>query len=192
MTNNDGVSEIEGTVPAPTPNPVSVLFVCLGNICRSPMAEGVFTSMACPEGKMHPLIASIDSCGTGAYHVGDGPDPRTMATLADNGITNYRHRARKFQTKDFVGFDYILAMDDDNLDHLQRLRAREVKRLGDEEGVGKVMLFGDFGGKKRRSGRGEEVQDPYYGGNDGFVVAYEQSVKFTKAFMQNLEEGLLS
>ncbi|KAF2119396.1 phosphotyrosine protein phosphatase I superfamily [Lophiotrema nucula] len=178
---------------APTPTSVSVLFVCLGNICRSTMSEGVFQSITRPTNKpAHPLISRVDSCGTGAYHVGDGPDSRTMSTLEDNGITNYRHRARKFHARDFEDFDYILAMDDDNLDHLQRLRTREVKKLGSDEGVGKVMLFGDFGGKKRRSGRGEEVNDPYYGGRDGFEIAYEQAVRFSKAFLEDLEAGLLS
>lgn len=157
------------------------------------MAEGVFQSLTRPESEpSHPLISKIDSCGTGAYHVGDSPDPRTMATLEENGITTYRHRARKFQMKDFEDFDYILAMDDDNHDHLQRLRAREVKKLGSEDGMGKVMLFGDFGGKKRRSGRGEEIMDPYYGANDGFEIAYAQCVRFSKKFLEELEEGQLS
>jgi low molecular weight phosphotyrosine protein phosphatase len=158
------------------------------------MAEGVFRSLTRPTGQSsHPLIDRIDSCGTGAYHVGDGPDSRTMSTLADHGITNYSHQARKFETEDFSTFDYILAMDDDNLEHLQRLRTRFVKNNGgDETGVGKVSLFGEFGGKKRRSGRGEEVQDPYYGGRAGFETAYQQSVKFSKAFLEMLEKGELS
>ena len=157
------------------------------------MAEGVFQHLTRPANQSpHPLVARIDSCGTGAYHVGDGPDSRTMSTLKDHGITTYRHKARKFQTQDFEDFDYILAMDDDNLDHLLRLRTRFVKSNGgDESGVGKVCLFGDFGGKKRRSGRGEEVQDPYYGGRDGFETAYEQSIKFSKVFLEMLEKGEL-
>jgi len=158
------------------------------------MAEGVFQHLTHLQNESpHPLISKIDSCGTGAYHVGDNPDSRTMSTLADHGITTYRHKARKFQTSDFDNFDYILAMDDDNLDHLLRLRSRFVNNNGGEEnGVGKVCLFGDFGGKKRRSGRGEEIQDPYYGGRDGFETAYEQSVKFSKTFLEMLEKGELS
>lgn len=159
------------------------------------MSEGVFQSLTKPSNAPgHPLIANIDSCGTGAYHVGDSPDSRTMSTLKANGITSYRHRARKFEKSDFTEFDYILAMDDDNLSHLQRLRAQEVKKAGGgaEEELGKVMLFGDFGGKKRRGGRGEEVVDPYYGGQDGFEDAYEQAVRFTKGFLERLEGGELS
>jgi low molecular weight phosphotyrosine protein phosphatase len=159
------------------------------------MAEGVFQSLTRPPlAKPHPSIAKIDSCGTGAYHVGDSPDSRTMATLKQNGITTYRHAARKFSpTPDFTEFDYIFAMDDSNLEDLFELRKRYVKKHG-EEGVGSVMLFGEFGGKRLTGGRkgvprvgGEQVQDPYYGANDGFVVAYEQCVRFSKAFLETLE-----
>lgn len=158
------------------------------------MSEGVFQSITRPANKpAHPLIANIDSCGTGAYHIGDEPDARTMATLEKNGITTYRHAARKFHpSSDFVNFEFILAMDDDNLEDLERLRQREIKKKGTEDGVGKVMLFGKFGGKKRRNGRGEEVRDPYYGGNDGFATAFEQATRFTKAFLEQLEKGDLS
>ncbi|KAI1603489.1 Wzb Protein-tyrosine-phosphatase [Pyrenophora tritici-repentis] len=123
-----------------SPKPVSVLFVCLGNICRSTMAEGVFQSLTSPS---HPLITTIDSCGTGAYHVGSSPDSRTMSTLRAANITTYKHSARKFSPRtDFGDFDYILCMDDENLADVEALRREEVRRLGgSEEGVGKVMLF---------------------------------------------------
>ncbi|KAH6621947.1 low molecular weight phosphotyrosine protein phosphatase [Boeremia exigua] len=175
------------------PQPVSVLFVCLGNICRSTMAEGVFQSLvAAAPPSTRSLVSTIDSCGTGAYHVGDSPDSRTMSTLRANGIKTYKHAARKFAPKtDFSDFDYILAMDDSNLEDLMELRRKAVKGKG-EEGVGRVMLFGEFGGEARRGGRGEEIQDPYYGGNDGFKVAYEQAVKFSKVFLEKLEKGELS
>jgi low molecular weight phosphotyrosine protein phosphatase len=150
------------------------------------MSEGVFQSLA----PSHALIKKIDSCGTGAYHIGSSPDSRTMSTLKKNGITAYRHQARKFDAKrDFDEFEYILAMDGENLEDLEDLRKREVRKRGGEEGVGKVMLFGEFGGKGKRA---EEVQDPYYGGNDGFEVAYEQAVRFSKAFLEKLEAGELS
>ncbi len=157
------------------------------------MAEGVFQSLTRESGKaVNPLVSNIDSCGTGGYHIGNSPDSRTMATLKENGITTYRHAARKFSpTSDFKNFEYIFAMDDDNLEDLQYLRQREVKKLGTEEGVGKVMLFGEFGGKNRK-GRAEEIQDPYYGADNGFAIAYEQSVRFSKAFLEQLEAGELS
>ena len=158
------------------------------------MAEGVFQSLvASAPASTRELVSTIDSCGTGAYHVGDSPDSRTMATLRQNGIKSYRHAARKFaQQTDFDKFDYILAMDDSNLEDLEDLRKRVVKKKGGEVGVGKVMLFGEFGGEMRKGGRGEEVQDPYYGGNDGFTAAYEQAVKFSKVFLERLEKGELS
>jgi low molecular weight phosphotyrosine protein phosphatase len=74
--------------------PVSVLFVCLGNICRSTMAEGVFRSLT-SKPPYKSLIKHVDSCGTGAYHTGDDPDSRTMSTLIDHGICDYKHGARK-------------------------------------------------------------------------------------------------
>jgi low molecular weight phosphotyrosine protein phosphatase len=153
------------------------------------MSEGVFRSLT--NHASHPLINAIDSCGTGAYHLGSSPDRRTMATLKANGITDYTHSARRFKpATDFGKFEYIFAMDGDNLGDLEQLRNREVQRLGGEEGVGKVMLFGEFGGKNGK--RGEEVEDPYYGGDDGFDVAYEQAVRFSKAFLEKLEAGELS
>lgn len=162
------------------------------------MSEGVFQSLVQPSNPSptptHPLIRRIDSCGTGAYHVGDGPDPRTMSTLKSHNIIKYRHRARQFDpSTDFDAFNYILAMDDDNLAVLQRLRERFIKgRGGKEEGVGKVMLYGEFGGRKRRNGKGEVVVDPYYGEDDGFEVAYEQAVRFGEAFLEELRAGRLS
>ena len=168
-----------------SPPPISVLFVCLGNICRSPMAEAVFHSLT----SSHPLIKNVDSAGTGAYHAGDDPDPRTMSTLENNGINDYSHAARKIQAADFHTFDYILAMDQDNFNDLQRLRGRVAAKsgVGAKEGkeMGKVMLFGDFGGRK-----GEVVGDPYYGARNGFAVAYEQMMRFSKGFIAEvLEKG---
>lgn len=82
----------------PERQPISVLFVCLGNICRSTMAEGIFQSLA-NKPPYQGKVKKIDSCGTGAYHVGEGPDDRTMATLEEHGITDYVHRARKVRRR---------------------------------------------------------------------------------------------
>lgn len=142
------------------------------------MAEAVFRSLT----HSNPQISRVDSAGTGGYHIGSAPDPRTMATLEENGIGDYEHGARKVQLSDFKDFDYVLAMDRDNLKDLQRLRLRAASKGADDaEGKGRVMLFGDFGGRK-----GEEVDDPYYGANDGFEIAYEQMVRFSKGFLREV------
>ena len=199
-----GVSadEIVTKISTPSSQPVSVLFVCLGNICRSPMAEAVFRSLTASDQR----LGLIDSCGTGAYRTydhqpteslscsyhtnwnfivdeGQRPDPRTMSTLQDNGVLNYEHSARKIQVADFDTFDYILAMDDDNVHDIMRLRTRAMKNKQDGPNNGnlpaKVMLFGDFGGNVK----GEQVVDPYYGAKNGFAVAYEQMVRFSNGFI---------
>nr|POF01299.1 low molecular weight phosphotyrosine protein phosphatase [Quercus suber] len=157
---------------------VSILFVCLGNICRSPMAEAVFQHLSAG----HPLIANIDSCGTGAYHAGDDPDPRTMSTLHQNGITSYTHAARKVLVpEDFEEFDYILGMDGSNVADLRRMARRAENGKGEVKA--KVMLFGEFGGKGK-----EEVGDPYYGARDGFTIAFEQVQRFSRGLLKHLEE----
>jgi low molecular weight phosphotyrosine protein phosphatase len=169
--------------------PVSVLFVCLGNICRSPMAEGMFrhlTRFNTPE--QHPLISRIDSCGTGAYHCGDQPDSRTLAALSTRGgITDYKHKARKIRVPaDFEEFDYILAMDEDNRIDIRDMvkRARKKGVLG-EEMKAQVLLYGEFGGKAKD----EEIGDPYYGGKSGFEIAYEQVERFGKGLLRHIEEN---
>jgi len=166
---------------------VSVLFVCLGNICRSTMAEGVFrnlTNFGTPD--QHPLISDIDSCGTGAYHAGHSPDSRTMRVLQQNGLNNYQHAARKVKVPDdFEQFDYVLAMDRENYDDLRDLvkRAKKKGSLGDDA-LDKVHLYGEFGGKSTK----EEIGDPYYGGNEGFTTAYEQVVRCGNGLLKHIEE----
>lgn len=165
--------------------PVSVLFVCLGNICRSPMAEGVFRNLTnFGTSSQHPLIARIDSCGTGAYHAGDSPDPRTLSVLAANGLKDYRHKARKVRVpEDFAEFDYVIGMDADNVADLKSL-GRRSKKVDADGWESKVRLFGEFGGKGTR----EEVDDPYYGGRDGFEIAYEQVKRCGEGLLKEIEE----
>jgi len=175
MANNVGSS-------ADLAKPVSVLFICLGNICRSTMAEGVFRYLAMD----HPLISRIDSCGTGAYHTGDQPDPRTIAVLEKHEIVGFQHKARKIRIPaDLEEFDYLLCMDEDNLDDVRNMIKRVKKKgSGGEESWGKVMLYGEFGGK----GKDEEVADPYYGGGKGFDIAFEQLERFGKNLLKHIEE----
>ncbi|KAJ9261310.1 hypothetical protein DTO212C5_8350 [Paecilomyces variotii] len=193
--------------------PVNVLFVCLGNICRSPMAHAVFEKLAA----QHPsLIGEIDSAGTGAYHALDPPDPRTMSTLRRHGITDFQHAARMITKDDFRHFDYILAMDKYNLRDLQRVRdsivgskdpsvaarsagmkttrastAAAAAGGADQDKIAEVRLFGDFlpnGEVHSKIGGGEEVQDPYYGGQNGFQEVYGQVTRFSQGFIEYLEK----
>ncbi|KAI0134002.1 phosphotyrosine protein phosphatase I superfamily [Xylariales sp. AK1849] len=156
------------------PEKISVLFVCLGNICRSTMAEGVFRSLAKQEA-YEGKLGTIDSCGTGAYHAGDDPDDRTVATLESHGITDYTHAARKVRSSDFEDFDYIFAMDRSNLSDLHRWKKSPTSKA-------KVVLFGEYSGNTKP----EIVQDPYYGGKDGFEKAYTQVMRFSKNFLNEV------
>lgn len=141
----------------------AILFVCMGNICRSPMAEGVFRHLALEAGIKEANDGGItcDSAGTAGYHVGDPPDPRSVRTAAQYGIDLSAQRARKLQQQDFEVFDHVLAMDEDNLSGMMRLCPSDLRpRLG---------LFMDYA-----PGLGlSEVPDPYYGGQDGFEYCYE-------------------
>ncbi len=133
---------------------VKVLFVCMGNICRSPTAEGVFVGLLKRhglEGKVH-----VDSAGTHAYHVGSAPDPRASAAAAKRGADLGKQRARKVSVADFEIFDYILAMDRDNLEILEELCPDEHR--------GKLQLMLRYAPEAGV----DEVPDPYYGGAAGF------------------------
>lgn len=133
---------------------VSVLFVCMGNICRSPTAEGVFRHQVAQAGLLERV--HIDSAGTHAYHIGNPPDPRTLEAAQRRGYDLSGLRARKVEVRDFAHFDYLLAMDEDNLAMLERLKPAESR--------GRVGLFMEFA-----PGYGvREVPDPYYGGPAGF------------------------
>lgn len=130
-----------------------VLFVCLGNICRSPTAEGVFRRELEAAGLAHRV--EVDSCGIGGWHVGKGPDTRAAAAARRRGIDLSELRARQLAAEDFSRFDYLLAMDHDNL---------AVLRQQCPDGCGAhIGLFLDFAGEVDRP-----VPDPYYGGEQGF------------------------
>ncbi len=135
-------------------NNISVLFVCMGNICRSPTAEGVFRQRVREVGLEQRI--TVDSAGTHDYHIGKPPDRRAQAAGAGRGYDLSGLRGRQVDKRDFDEFDYILAMDAENLDNLNRIKpARHKARLG---------LFLEYG--LRFSAR--EVPDPYYGGDQGF------------------------
>jgi len=138
---------------------VKVLFVCMGNICRSPSAEGVFRDKVSATGlndKIH-----IDSAGTHAYHIGNPPDPRSQQAAIKRNYDLSAQRARKVEASDFDEFDYILAMDMSNEDDLQTICP-----AGLEEKIHLFLKFSDKTDKK-------EVPDPYYGSGNGFETVLD-------------------
>jgi protein-tyrosine phosphatase len=134
---------------------VRVLFVCMGNICRSPMAEGVFRRMLEGVGLSEKIY--VDSAGTHSYHIGAPPDTRGQATALRRGVDLRSLRARQVSVEDLAEFDYVLAMDRDNFEHLLTLGQ-------DLELRGRIQLFLDFAPDLPE----REVPDPYYGGSGGF------------------------
>ena len=133
---------------------IRVLFVCTGNICRSPTAEGVFRALADAEGLGEAIEA--DSAGTHGYHVGDAPDTRAQAAAARRGIDLSGQRSRLFGAGDFETFDYVLAMD--------RMNYRTLSTVCPAHARGRLSLFLDFAPSLGL----DEVPDPYYGADDGF------------------------
>jgi protein-tyrosine phosphatase len=138
---------------------VKVLFVCMGNICRSPTAHGVFRHLVAEAG-LAPAI-EIDSAGTHGYHVGEPPDERATRTALERGVEIADLRARRAEPDDFVRYDYVLAMDQDNYHSLSRICPRGMER--------KLSLLLDFAPELRR----REVPDPYYGGQQGFDQVFD-------------------
>ena len=146
--------------------PFSILFVCLGNICRSPLAEGVMRHKIGATGLESRF--SLDSCGTGPWHVGNPPDRRSIAIARSHGIDLTDQRARKLRRNDFIDFDLILAMDRSNLSDLKAMRP--------DSSVSEVALYLDYCGLSDALGF-DEVPDPYFGGSDGFEAAYQMISK---------------
>lgn len=149
-----------------------VLFVCLGNICRSPTAEGVFAAKLAEHGIEDTIEA--DSCGTGGWHVGEAPDRRATAAAARRGYDLSGLRARQVQAADFGSFDYILAMDRMNLAELE---ARCPADYG-----GHLGLFLTFAEGVAE----DEVPDPYYGGTDGFGHVLDLVEKASEGLLREI------
>jgi len=138
----------------------SVLFVCLGNICRSPLAEAAFRA----EAERVGLTAEVDSAGTGGWHAGDPPDGRAIRVAARHGIDISGYRARQVKSGDFHRFHHIVALDHDNLAALERLRPRDATgTLG--------LLLDHVPGRA-----GEAVADPYYGDDRDFETTWAEVV----------------
>jgi len=139
---------------------VGVCFVCLGNICRSPTAEGIMRDLVTRAGL--DARFRIDSAGTGAWHVGNSPDPRSIAAAAARGV-RLVGQARRVAVEDFGGFDYLIAMDRENARDLAELAPDAVARR-------RIHLLRSF---DPDSASEPDVPDPYYGGSDGFARVFE-------------------
>jgi protein-tyrosine phosphatase len=137
--------------------PVRLLFVCLGNICRSPTAEGTMRALVREAGLDEQI--ELDSAGTGGWHVGSAPDERATAAAARRGIA-LEGSARRVRAEDYDDFDLILAMDLSNVDELRRMAPSE-------DGRAKVRLLREFDAASAETGD-LDVPDPYYGEGDGF------------------------
>lgn len=158
--------------------PIRICFVCLGNICRSPTAEGVMKKLV-EEAELSERFF-IDSAGTGAYHIGERADSRSRAEALRRGVT-LTSVGRKFTREDFEAFDYIVAMDSHNERELLRLAETDAERA-------KVARLRSYD----RDASGPDVPDPYYGGERGFVDVYDICVAGCSALLARVrdEHGL--
>lgn len=157
---------------------MKLLFVCMGNICRSPTAHGVFRHHAVAEGLDQHIV--IDSAGTHAYHIGEQPDPRSIQTALRRGIQMSDLRARQVNQADFHRFDLILAMDRDNL--------RNLHVMCPEEHLHRVKLFLSCAPELGV----DEVPDPYYGGEQGFEQVFDLVETAALQLLKDLRHQLSS
>ncbi len=162
--------------------PVRLLFVCLGNICRSPTAEGTMRALVREAGLEREI--ELDSAGTGAWHVGSAPDARASEAAARRGI-ELAGVARRVRPEDFEEFDAILAMDSQNLDDLLALAGH------DEERRAKVRLLREFDPDSARE-RDLDVPDPYYGGERGFELVLDHVRAACAGLLEEIRAGRLA
>ena len=149
---------------------MKVLMVCLGNICRSPLAEGILKE------KVKNLDWTVDSAGTGSWHVEDRPDPRSIAVAATHGLDITDQRGRQLKPADLENYDLIFAMDSTNNQNILRLATSESQRE-------KVQLVMNM----EKPGRNQTVPDPYYG-DDGFEEVYQMLDRACTAIVENYVE----
>ena len=154
--------------------PVRILFVCLGNICRSPLGEGIMGHIAEREGLSDRV--EVDSAGTAAYHSGERPDPRSVEIARQNGIDISSQRARQIRAEDLSAFDYIFAMDRSNLRGIQSL-----EESGDTAAIELLLSYGEDPSV-------QDVPDPYYGGPGGFDRVYSLVFDACEKFMASMRE----
>lgn len=154
---------------------VSVLFCCMGNICRSPTAHGVFRKMVEDEGLDE--VIEVDSAGTHSYHIGNPPDPRSQETALRRGLDMSDLKARKAVQQDFERFDLVLAMDRDNYSILESYTTSGT--------ADRLKLFMDFASDQWRT---REVPDPYYGGANGFETVFDMVEDASRGLIRHIRE----
>lgn len=159
-------------------NKTRVLFICMGNICRSPTAEAVFRHYVERAGLAEKI--EIDSAGTHDYHIGEAPDRRTQRAALHRGYDMSTLRGRQVAAEDFVRFDYVLAMDEANLSILKRLRSRDAKSH-----LGLFLAFADKHTER-------EVPDPYYGGVQGFEQVLDLVEDAANGLLQHIKQQHLN
>ncbi len=154
--------------------PVSVLFVCLGNICRSPLAEAALRMQASEAG----LGLVTDSAGTGDWHAGSAPDPRAQATALHHGIDISGLRARQITSADFSAFTHIFALDHANL--------REIERMAPPQATAEIALLLDWVPGRE----GADVSDPYYGGEENFEYTWDDVSRAASALVARFSRAM--
>ncbi|KAI3636602.1 hypothetical protein MIR68_005291 [Amoeboaphelidium protococcarum] len=152
---------------------MKILFVCLGNICRSPMAEAVMKHLVDKNGSQSEV--EVDSAGTSSYHIGSSPDHRTIKVCKSNGV-KVEHRARQLVDEDFQRFDYILCMDDSNLSNVKQHASNVANSKA------QIQLLGSYDPQGQKI-----IVDPYYGDMSDFEVNFQQCLRSCENFMKQVE-----
>jgi len=151
--------------------PVKVLFVCMGNICRSPTAQGVFRELVAQQGLADSI--QIDSAGTHSYHAGNPPDSRSQSMARQRGIDLSDLRARRFVAADFVEFDYVIGMDHGNLADMRAIRPADASA--------RLQLMLEYSNKYSQ----EEMPDPYFG-DDGFDLVFDMIDDASRGLLEHI------